>query len=288
MVGEVILELIRKTATVDLIRPNGSAGRNDLIYFPIYSPWVVDTQGEGVLDKTLIDCAHDWMIRGRMANVDIEHDGEPVNCRVVESWIVAGDKDGRSGDSRFPIVGTWAGAMKIFDPAIVEKVEAGEINGVSLMTEYPPLRTRYPTVVSNPVRAQGVTGLSLEPGVEPHSHGVDIGFDETTWEVPGFTAESLGHWHPYQYATATEMNDVGGGVGDRTAGSGTGKNIVPHAHRIDLNKLAVEYATKVQIVTWLTSVSVVAISLVKHGANWMPLVSLKRAMAREVITWPGR
>jgi hypothetical protein len=249
--------MLQKKATANLI----SSGQKDLIYFPVYSPFIVDTQGEGIIDKSLMAAAHDWMVRGRMANVDIEHNKIAVNCRVVESFI--SDKS----DTRFPIAGTWGAAMKIYDSSIVDAIEAGLINGVSLLTEYPPLRTRYPTVVSNPVSAVGTTELSLDPDTPQHSHSLDMKFDGDTNEIPVMTGESLGHRHLVVYGTATEMADG-------------------HAHRIDLNKLAIEYVQKLQLVTWLTDVSVIAISLVEHGANWMPLISLKRAT--EVVQWPAK
>ena len=247
--------MLQKKATAQLIR----SGQRDLIYFPTYSPWVVDTQNEAITDVSLMQTAHDWMIRGRMANVDIEHDGVAVSCRIVENFI--SDKS----DTRFPIAGTWANAMKIYDASIVEAIEKGFINGVSLMTEYPPIRTRYPTVVSNPVSAVGVTELSLDPDTPEHSHSLNLKFDSDTNEIPVMTGTSLGHSHLVTYGTATEMADG-------------------HAHRVDLNKLAIEYVQKLQLVTWLTDVSVIAISLVEHGANWMPLVSLKKAT--EVVQWP--
>jgi len=255
-------EMLRKIATAQLVKSQ----RPDLVYFPIYSPWVVDSYDEAIMDKSLEWSAHDWMMRHRTGNVDINHDGEAVNSRVVESLI------SHPSDTRFPIAGTWAGAMKIFDPQIVDAVEAGVINGVSLLSEYPPLRTKMPTVVKSPVVARGVTEISLEPRVPTHSHSIELRFDQQSREVPGVTVESLAHAHPYKFMDATEM-------------AGATQGLVDHAHRICWDRLEWEYETRLQVVTWMTSLSVIAISLVDHGANGMPIVGMKRR-ATEVIEWP--
>lgn len=248
--------LQRKTATANII----TTGARDLIYFPVYSPFTVDTQGEGILPESLMLTAHHWMASGRMANVDIQHDGIPADCRICESFISIKE------DSRF-LAGTWAAAMRIFDPAVQLAVEKGLISGVSLESEYPPSRTRLPSLVNSPVLATGETELSLDPSTPEHKHAVSITFDRTANEVEFMTGESLGHVHAGRYCTGTEIEQG-------------------HAHRIDLNKLAVTYEPRLQLVTWLSDLSVIAISLVDHGANWLPLTSLKTVS--EVIAWPDK
>lgn len=245
----------QKIASAQLVMSSDQA---DLIRYPVYSPWVVDSQGEAILDKTLVGVAHEWMIRGRMANVDIEHDGIGVNARVCESWIT--DK----GDSRFPIPGTWAQGMRLFDPELIEMKNSGEINGVSLLTEYPPFRTKLPTLVSSPLVAAGVTQNSVNPNVPLHSHPITINFDGNAKEIPGVTGKSLDHDHPYIYGDATEVE-------------------LGHSHPVMLARLNIQYAQKVVAIGWLTNVSVLAISLVKHGANWQPIISPKSKRALEVV-----
>jgi Putative phage serine protease XkdF len=272
-----------------------------LVYFPIYSPWVVDVQDEAITDAELMVSAHDWMLRGRMANVDVEHAGEVVNCRVVESWIVRGtekgaDGSGWSGD--YPYVGTWAAGMRVYDDAIWEKIERGEINGVSLLSEYPPIRRKEPgTVVQSPVRAVGITetwgggdGISNLPA---HTHPVDISFDDDgEEEMPWFTGvggdvgKNTGyeHIHPGRYVTATELCRDKDWQGK--------KGMVPHAHRIGMDRLTVNYRTMVKTVSWMSGLSVIAISLVQHGANWMPFSVVSKSAGARVggrhsVSWPS-
>jgi hypothetical protein len=176
--------MLQKRSSVPFVSVSSHSSDADVVYFPIYSPWVVDTQGEAITDVELMAAAHDWMVWGRSANVDVEHDGVAVNCRVVESWVTR-------GKSEFGPAGTWAGGMRIYDDGLLESIRRGEINGVSLLSEYPPVRRVEDTIVESPVRAVGDTEFGGGVGMDLHSHGVDISFDDAGDEDVGFTDEVL-------------------------------------------------------------------------------------------------
>jgi hypothetical protein len=256
---------LNKKATVPLI----SSWTRDLIYFPIYAPWTVDTWNDAILPESLANTAHHWMANGRMQNVDVQHDGIKTDAAIVESFLSIPE------DPRFPVPGTWAGAMQLYDEGLIAGVEMGIINGVSLEIEadssrqagYAVTRTKLPTLVQNPVSATGQTGLPFAQGVEAHTHSLDLSFTSLTDIIPTYTSEDVGHRHGVVLGTATEIADG-------------------HTHPIDFFKLAVQYESKLLLVNWMSELSVIAISLVEHGANWMPIVSMKRA--QEVCNWPDK
>lgn len=257
--------MLRKKADAQLIRSSS----RELIYFPIYAPWTVDTWEDAILPESLMLTAHEWMTSGRAQNVDVQHDGIQADAAICESFISIPQ------DPRFPMPGTWAGAMRLKDPALQAGVEMGVINGVSLEIDSDPMRedglavtrTRYPTLVANPVSAKGSTEQSFSDAIEPHVHPLGLEFDGRTRIMPTLTGETMGHKHEVFQSTATEMAQG-------------------HTHPIDFFKLDIQYVSKLQLVSWMTKLSVIAISLVEHGANWMPITQFKRA--EEVLSWPGK
>lgn len=227
-----------------------------LIYVPIYAPWRVDTQVEAILPEYLAQTALKFADDGRLSNIKIswrtkEHkDAVRADAEIVD-WLIS-----EKGDDRFPVPGTWAAAIQLKDPALISAVEKGEINAVSLESEYPPQRAPLPTLVKNPIAAKGDTDAPLSPSVSPHSHSVDLTFDEHARIVPTWTGITDNHRHLVAKPTAVEPN------GD-------------HGHPLDLQKLATDYQDTLQVVTWLSDLSVADITLVAHAASWMPIVALK-------------
>ncbi len=138
---------------------------SELIYLPVYAPWRVDTQTEAILPEYLKLTADKFAADGRLQNIKIswqtrEHRGAVKADAEITDWLIS-----EKGDERFPVPGTWACAIKLNDPALIQAVESGEINSVSLESEFPPKRTPLPTLISNSIAAKGYTSVPLRPFV---------------------------------------------------------------------------------------------------------------------------
>ncbi len=98
------------------------------VYGIVYAPESVDSQGDWTDAETIRRAADEWMISGRAANVDREHDFSSLPAFVAESWLV------RSGDPLFPDEkeGAWAVGIQVEDAALWDAIEAGEVEGLSL------------------------------------------------------------------------------------------------------------------------------------------------------------
>jgi len=234
--------------------------RKGLIDVGVYSPWRVDTQGEAILPEELEATAHDFNASGRFDRIDQEHNNILTGCRVAESFI------SQEGDVRFPVSGTWGVTIQLTLEAEAD-VESGKINGLSLQWKKPPIKRTYPTFVATPVFGEGISELSLGTTIEPHSHPVQLRFDENGRIVPVITGppiESNVFFHVHEIVLSTSTETTMG-----------------HAHRLDLepndpdHSIQIAYDQKIMLVTYLFDLRVDWISLVEHGANWMPLNALK-------------
>lgn len=239
--------------------------RKDLIYVGVYAPWRVDTQGEAILPEELEATAHDFALSDRFGNIDQEHDNVRTGCRVVESFMSV------KGDTRFPVPGTWAVAIQL-TPEKAEEVEQGKIQGLSLEWKKPPVKRAYPTLVASPVFADGVTEVSLNPDVPEHTHSVQVYFDENGRIKPTISGA------PNQEGVPFHIHEIVLPTGTETT--------LQHSHRFDLEpndadaSIHIEYAERIQVVTYLFDLQVDWISLVEHGANWMPISAMKADQIR--------
>lgn len=95
------------------------------IYATVYQPDDVDHHNDFTDANEIAKMAHRFLSKGRQANVDIEHDGNPGAGTVVESFILNGT------DERFPSVksGSWCVVIKMSDRA---KKSIDKIKGVSM------------------------------------------------------------------------------------------------------------------------------------------------------------
>jgi hypothetical protein len=94
--------------------------------------------------------------------------------------------------------------VKILPDELWRAVKAGELNGFSFAGR-PGEKVPAKVSVRQAKRLIGETEKSSDTGpVPPHSHEVNLAFDERGRIVPTNTEESLGHTHPVQKATATD------------------------------------------------------------------------------------
>ena len=100
-----------------------------LVYGTVYEPDSVDSQGDKVESAAVIEkSAHLFLSKLNNKNVDTQHDFNPDEGVVVESYIL------RSADPMFPDtkVGSWVVAIKIASDATWALIKSGEIGGLSL------------------------------------------------------------------------------------------------------------------------------------------------------------
>ena len=124
--GQVVIE------KAVAIRKSDAAKR--MVYGVVYAPESVDADGH-VADAAEIEKAmHGFMRNARVGQVDTNHDEQVGVGYVAESWLVKADEDGVVVDALFPEepAGTWAVGIKVAADASWEKVEKGELGGLSL------------------------------------------------------------------------------------------------------------------------------------------------------------
>lgn len=91
----------------------------------VYEPMKRDSQSDFATAETIEKASHEFISSGRIANIDVAHDGRASGARVVESFI---QKD--AGNKDFPI-GAWVMGVQTPD-AIWQDIVAGRLNGFSL------------------------------------------------------------------------------------------------------------------------------------------------------------
>lgn len=99
-----------------------------LVYGIVYAPDEEDTQGDAMTAEEIEKMAYAFMKSRRTTQVDAQHDYDPDEGFVAESWLI------RQGDPMFPEEpeGAWAVAIKVENDDTWEKVKNGEITGLSM------------------------------------------------------------------------------------------------------------------------------------------------------------
>lgn len=99
-----------------------------IAYGIVYAPNQVDSHGDYADAAVIRTAAERFMRDARTNNVDVQHDFDPADAYVCESWIV------RSGDPLFgdEPEGAWAVGVKVLDPKIWKALKAGNYTGFSL------------------------------------------------------------------------------------------------------------------------------------------------------------
>lgn len=102
-----------KQITITKSTPEG------LVYGTVYAPYVKDTDGDWADAETIQKAAHEFLRKGRNANVDVQHDEKPSGAYVVESYVAE--------------KGEWNVTIQM-DPQseTFGKVQKGELKGLSM------------------------------------------------------------------------------------------------------------------------------------------------------------
>ncbi|HZW38305.1 MAG TPA: XkdF-like putative serine protease domain-containing protein [Ignavibacteriaceae bacterium] len=100
----------------------------NIIYGIVYSPDEVDLQGDTASAEVINEMAYQFMKSSRTRNIDHQHNENPVDAYIAESWLI------KKGDPVFPNEkeGSWAVAIKIDDKDLWQLVKSGEISGLSI------------------------------------------------------------------------------------------------------------------------------------------------------------
>ncbi len=99
-----------------------------MVYGIVYAPAEADAHGDGMQPEEIERAAYRFLQGRRTQQVDADHDGVGGRGFVAESWIV------RSGDPLFPeeVPGAWAVGIKVTDGGTWERIEAGDLRGLSM------------------------------------------------------------------------------------------------------------------------------------------------------------
>ncbi len=99
-----------------------------LVYGVVYAPDEADTDGDGMVAGEIEKAAHNFLAKARTQNVDKQHDYNPDDGIVVESFVLKGSHP----DFKDEKEGAWAVVIKVTDEETWELVKKGELKGISL------------------------------------------------------------------------------------------------------------------------------------------------------------
>ncbi len=103
--------------------------KKQIAYCIVYRPMVIDAHGDSMTEEEIEKMAYNFAKEGRLCKIDTNHDNVSNGSYIVESWIV------KEGDPLFnkPVdVGSWAVGIKVPNIEIWERIERGELSGVSM------------------------------------------------------------------------------------------------------------------------------------------------------------
>lgn len=159
----------------------------------VYAPNIPDTDGEFMSADEIKKMAHDFIRKGRMAEVDVMHDQHAVKgVSVVESFIA------RDDDPLF-IPGSWVVGVQVDEPELARKIRKGELNGFS-MEAFVMKEPEQHVVLEIPL----LTGKTEKS--EDHEHDFSVTYDENGTFKGGYTNEVNGHRHMIRRSTATDVS----------------------------------------------------------------------------------
>lgn len=162
-----------------------------LVYAEVYAPNTPDSVGDFMSVDEVRKAAHDFVRKGRLTQVDTNHDNKLVEgVQIVESFIA------REGDQMF-IPHSWVIGVHVPDDATWSAIKKGEINGFSLealaKVEDKTVEVEIPPVVS------GRTSVEAD-----HEHQFYVAYDDAGKFLGGQTSDAGGHKHLIKRGTTTE------------------------------------------------------------------------------------
>lgn len=167
-----------------------------IVYGEVYSPLLSDTDNEAMLLSEVMKAEQFFrMQHGFEGQIDVMHNYKKSGAEVVRSFIaMKNDPDGF-------IAGSWVLGVHVAPDDLWALVKKGELNGFSFAG--PANRTDVEVIAQKLEHAKGTTENNLGGPMPPHSHPVELSFDEDGRPIPTKTGEVLGHTHDIVATTAT-------------------------------------------------------------------------------------
>jgi len=162
-----------------------------LVWAEVYAPNIPDAHGHYMSAEAIQKMAYQFMQKGALTNIDVEHNCVPSGAYVVESFIA------RENDPDF-IPGSWVLGVHVPDN-LWEQVKKGEINGFSFMG--------MGQLADTPVEMEVldlIKGETTES--DGHTHEFMVRYDESGNFLGGVTTPGPdGHSHLIKGGTRTEV-----------------------------------------------------------------------------------
>ena len=166
-----------------------------VVFGEVYAPNVPDSQGDFMLADDIRKMAHNFVRSLKARKVDVNHDNEPLEASIVESFIA-------TEEDRTYLAGAWVVGIKIDDDEVFKKVEEGEINGFSMEARVVPIEQEV--VIEIPSVIKGDTLENLDQGDDNHLHDFEVRFDDDGKFLGGETSIVNDHKHKILRGTSTE------------------------------------------------------------------------------------
>jgi hypothetical protein len=188
----------RPASVADWVRDEVSIKKLDdeeqVVFGEVYAPGFPDSQGDFMTPEEIKKMAYNFLRKGLVSNIDVNHSQLPSGSYVVESFIA------RPDDTIF-IPESWVLGVKVPDQGVWKMVKSGELNGFSL----DGMGIRKDTVfeIEMPEVLKGETD-----DVMGHRHKFFVKFDAGGGFLGGMTSSALdGHVHKIERGTVTEMTN---------------------------------------------------------------------------------
>ena len=165
-----------------------------IVFGEVYAPGFPDSQGDFMTRESIQQMAYEFMRKGLVNKIDLNHSQEESGCYVVESFIA------RDDDTVF-IPGSWVLGVKVPDPEIWALVKSGELNGFSF--DGVGVRVESVLEIEMPEVIEGETDEVLG-----HKHTFFVKYDRDGNFLGGLTGPGPdGHVHKILRGTVTEDTD---------------------------------------------------------------------------------
>jgi hypothetical protein len=162
----------------------------------VYAPNTLDTYGEYMSAEDIAIMAHRFMELDLKSAIDVNHDNQPTNSVVRESYIA------RAGDPDFT-EGAWVLKVHVPDPVIWASIKSGDLNCYSFEAM---VRPRNDIVTVSTIRDHVGRTKTSEDADHEHTYFVQV--DEAGLIKGGYTSEGPdGHTHKITRASFTDTTN---------------------------------------------------------------------------------
>jgi hypothetical protein len=176
-----------------------SDGEYHYAFGEVYTPLLVDSDGETMTAEEIRKLAHEFIAKGLVDAIDLEHSRKASGVKVVESFIA------RENDPDYH-AGAWVLGVRMKDGAIWKAIQDGRINGYSFQAV---LDKEAKTVLVE--AGKSFTGETFDSptldGVPlpEHKHTFYVEFDKKGQVSFGTTNEVFAHKHKISRSITTEL-----------------------------------------------------------------------------------